>query len=45
MRFWYNIKACTAMRILEKETEYIGSIWSKVTCLSIVLAAAQSLER
>jgi hypothetical protein len=30
--------------ILEKEREHIGSIWSSVTCLALLLAAAQSLE-
>jgi hypothetical protein len=25
--------------------EHIGSIWSRVTCLALSLAAAQSLER
>jgi hypothetical protein len=32
------------MRILEKEREHIGSIWSGVTCLVVLLVAAQSLE-
>jgi hypothetical protein len=32
------------MCILEKEREHIGSIWSRVTCLALPLAAAQSLE-
>jgi hypothetical protein len=31
--------------ILEKEREHIGSIWSRVTCLALLLAAAESLER
>jgi hypothetical protein len=31
--------------ILESEIEHIGSIWSRVTCLTLPLAAAQSLER
>jgi hypothetical protein len=31
------------MCILEKESEHIGSIWSRVTCLALSLAAAQSL--
>jgi hypothetical protein len=30
--------------ILEKEREYIGSIWSRVTCFALPLVAAQSLE-
>jgi hypothetical protein len=33
------------MCILEKEREHIGSIWSRVTCLALLLATAQSLER
>jgi hypothetical protein len=33
------------MCTLEKEGEHIGSIWSRVTCLALPLAAAQSLER
>jgi hypothetical protein len=33
------------MCILEKEREHIGSIWSRVTCFALPLAAAQSLER
>jgi hypothetical protein len=33
------------MSILENEIEHIGSIWSRVTCLALLLAAAQSLER
>jgi hypothetical protein len=33
------------MCILEKEREHIGSIWSRVTCLALPLAATQSLER
>jgi hypothetical protein len=32
------------MCIVEKEREHIGSIWSRVTCLALLLAAAQSLE-
>jgi hypothetical protein len=32
------------MCILEREREYIGSIWSRVTCLDSLLAA-QSLAR
>jgi hypothetical protein len=31
------------MCVLEKEREHIGSIWSRVTCLALPLAAAQSL--
>jgi hypothetical protein len=33
------------MCILEKEREHVGSIWSRVTCLALPLAATQSLER
>jgi hypothetical protein len=33
------------MCVLEREKEHIGSIWSKVTCLALPLAAAQSLEQ
>jgi hypothetical protein len=33
------------MFILEREKEHIGSIWSRVTCLALPLAAAQSLQR
>jgi hypothetical protein len=33
------------MSILGREREHIGSIWSRVTCLALLLAAAQSLER
>jgi hypothetical protein len=33
------------MCILEKEREHIGSIWSRVTCLALSLAAAQCLAR
>jgi uncharacterized protein (DUF2141 family) len=40
-----SIKACMPMCILEKEREHIGSIWSRVTCLALLLAAAQSLAR
>jgi hypothetical protein len=31
--------------ILEKEREHIGSTWSRVTCLALLLDVAQSLER
>jgi hypothetical protein len=31
------------MHILEKEKEHIGSIWSRVTFLTLLLAAAQCL--
>jgi hypothetical protein len=44
MRLRYNIKACRAMCILEREREHIGSIWSRVTFLTLPLAVAQSLE-
>jgi hypothetical protein len=30
------------MCILEIEREHIGSIWSRVTCLALLVAAAQS---
>jgi hypothetical protein len=33
------------MCTLEKKREHIGSIWSRVTCLALPLAATQSLER
>jgi hypothetical protein len=29
---------------LEIERKHVGSIWSRVTCLALPLAAAQSLE-
>jgi hypothetical protein len=32
------------MSTLEREREHIGSTWSRVTCLTLLLAAAQSLE-
>jgi hypothetical protein len=41
----YNIKACMSMCILEKERKHIGSIWPRVICLTLPLAAAQSLVR
>jgi hypothetical protein len=44
MRLRYSIKSCRPMCILEREREYIGSIWSRVTCLDSLLAA-QSLAR
>jgi hypothetical protein len=28
-----------------RERKHIGSMWSRVTCLALSLAAAQSLER
>jgi hypothetical protein len=31
--------------IIEKEREHIGSIWSRVTCLALLPAAAQGIER
>jgi hypothetical protein len=40
-----NIKACRAVYELERERKHIRSIWSRVTCLVLPLAAAQSLER
>jgi hypothetical protein len=45
MRLRYSIKAYMAMCILEIEREHIELIWSRVTCLALPLAAAQSLER
>jgi hypothetical protein len=45
MRLRYSIKACRSVCILENEREHIGSIWSRVTCHALPLAAAQSLER
>jgi hypothetical protein len=45
MMLRYSIKACRATCILEREREHIGSIWSRVTCHALQLAAAQSLER
>jgi hypothetical protein len=44
MRLRYSIKACRALCILEREREHIESIWSRVTCLALLLAAAQRLE-
>jgi hypothetical protein len=32
------------MRTLEREREHVGSIWSRVTCLALPLAATQSIE-
>jgi hypothetical protein len=32
------------MCTLDKEREYIGSIWSRVTCLALLLVAPQNLE-
>jgi hypothetical protein len=43
MRLRYNIKACMPMCILEREREHMRSIWSRVTCLDLLLDAAQSL--
>jgi hypothetical protein len=31
--------------VLKHAGQHIGSIWSRVTCLTLSLAAAQSLER
>jgi hypothetical protein len=39
-----NNNACRPVCILEREREHIGSIWSRVTCLAVKLAAAQTLE-
>jgi hypothetical protein len=30
--------------VYTKERKHIGSIWSRATCLALMLAAAQSLE-
>jgi hypothetical protein len=38
------MKACMATCILGREKEQIGSIWLRVTCLGLLLAAAQGLE-
>jgi hypothetical protein len=38
-----SIKECRPLCILEREKEHIGSIWSRVTCLALPLATAQSL--
>jgi hypothetical protein len=43
MRLRYSIKACMPICILEREREYIGSIWSRITCLDLPLVVAQSL--
>jgi hypothetical protein len=40
MRLRYSVKACMLMCILEREREHIGSIWSRVTCLTLQLVAA-----
>jgi hypothetical protein len=45
MRLRYSITACRAMCTLEREREHIGSIWSRITCLALLLAIAQCLER
>jgi hypothetical protein len=37
-------KACRPMCTLEREREHIESIWSRVTCLALLLATAQCLE-
>jgi hypothetical protein len=44
MRLRYSIKACWTLCTLDKEREHIGSIWSRVTCRALPLAATQSLE-
>jgi hypothetical protein len=44
MRLRYSIMAYRGMSTLEREREHIGSIWSRVICLALPLAAAQSLE-
>jgi hypothetical protein len=45
MRLRYSIKACRAMCTLERERGHIGSTWPRVTCIALLLAAAQGLER
>jgi hypothetical protein len=45
MRLRYSIEACRAMCILGREKEHTGSMWLRVTCLALPLAAAQDLER
>jgi hypothetical protein len=45
MRLRSSINTCRPMCTLEKEREHIWSIWSRVTCLALPLAAAQSLQR
>jgi hypothetical protein len=42
MRLRYSIKACMPMCILEREREHIGSIWSRVTCLAVLLVTGDS---
>jgi hypothetical protein len=44
MRFRYSIMTCRAICTQERERENIGSMWSRVTCLPLLLAAAQGLE-
>jgi hypothetical protein len=44
MRLRYIIKACMPMCILEREREHVRSIWSRVTCLALLLVATQNLE-
>jgi hypothetical protein len=43
MRLKYSIKACMPMCILERERKHIGLIWSRITCLDLSFAVAQSL--
>jgi hypothetical protein len=43
MSLRYSIKACRPMCILDREREHIGLIWSRITCLDLPLATAQSL--
>jgi hypothetical protein len=43
MRLSYSIKACRLMCIRERLREHIGSIWLRVTCLTLLLVIAQSL--
>jgi hypothetical protein len=41
----WAVTACRPVYILERERGHIRSMWSRVTCLSLSLAAVQSLER
>jgi hypothetical protein len=44
---WFSeqtVPACSA-KVYTREKKHIGSIWSRVTCLALPLAATQSLER
>jgi hypothetical protein len=45
MRLSNIIKVCRPICELERQREHIGSIWSRVTCLALPLATAQSCGR